>query len=192
MATVIATRAIVDATQNGTFNWFGWESVHAEMITTVGEFVPFCVASTIALVAITVAIKVAFEIHAGDDEVGGISGLAQGGTFERCQNYGELKCKDDNLGGIVGLGQGVTINNCFNSGEFVPDEWDVTGTILGKAEPNKDDNNKKCKVTNCLSTNAYTSSAMKIMKMAWILPRATITDQMVKNTTVRVCAVRSQ
>ena len=119
------------------------------------EFASFCTGTTVFLVVVAAAIAVSIELAGGDDEVGGISGLAVGGSFEQCQNYVPLRCRDDNLGGIVGLGQGVTINNCFNSASLERDEDDTTGTILGKAEPNPEEGGKKCKVTNCLSTDAY-------------------------------------
>ena len=137
----------------------GWEEA-AKMpfqymvnpIEYIAELPVFCTSSLIVLAVIATAVDIAITIFTGDDEVGGISGWVRGGAFERCQNYGPLKCKDDNCGGIVGLGQGVTINNCFNSAVFNYRQAGTTGGMLGAAEANPDDGNKKCKVTNCLST----------------------------------------
>lgn len=112
-------------------------------------FVPLCTYAAVTLVVVAIAIKIAVTIYNGDDEVGGISSLARGGVFEQCQNYAELYCRDDNCGGIVGLGLGVTINNCANYGILVYNKIKTSGGILGKAEVNPNDDNKKCKVTNC-------------------------------------------
>ena len=112
-------------------------------------------AAAIVIAVVAVAVAITVWVAMGDDEVGGISGIARGGIFDQCQNYGSLKCKDHNCGGIVGRGLGVTINNCFNSGAFNFNQKTTTGAILGAAEPNPDDNNKKCKVTNCLSSWAF-------------------------------------
>lgn len=146
------------ATVSNAFFEAGWEEA-AKMpfqymvnpIEYIAALPVFCTSSLIVLAVIATAVDFAISAATGDDEVGGISGWAQDGVFERCLNYNVLKCRDNNCGGIVGLGQGVTINNCFNSGEFDYSQAGTTGGMLGAAETNPD-NNKKCKVTNCLST----------------------------------------
>lgn len=86
-----------------------------------------------------------------DDEMGGICGRAEGGTFESCANEGNNSCQNEYGGGIVGIGLGVTINNCLNATSSYFTE-DNCGSIIGSAQSR---NGKKTKVTNCFTYVDY-------------------------------------
>ncbi len=133
-------------TPAGMLGWLDLVGAAAVMATT---------GAWVILAAALVGGAIGTYIFLGDDEVGGICGLANGGTFEMCGNFASLRCRDDNGGGIVGLGYGVTINNCFSSGEVTFDEESKGGAIIGNAQADKNDSNKKTKVTNCCANIAY-------------------------------------
>lgn len=110
-------------------------------------------AACIVVLVVWIVGTIAFYIYLGDDEVGGICGLADGGEFQMCSNFGPTRCRDDNGGGIVGLGYGVTINNCYNGGAVDYDEDSKGGAIIGNAK--KDSRGNSSKVTNCCANVAY-------------------------------------
>lgn len=63
------------------------------------------------------------------DEVGGICGSAQGGSFTTCTNYGFIRCLDAYCGGIAGYAENITLSDCLNTGNVIGDE--LTGGIVG-------------------------------------------------------------
>lgn len=63
------------------------------------------------------------------DEVGGICGNANGGSFSNCINSGYIRCLDAFGGGIVGYAKDVTVSDCLNTGNVMGDEQ--TGGIAG-------------------------------------------------------------
>lgn len=92
--------------------------------------IPFWATMTFPPVAVAVAVATfvlgatltAVGLLQGYDELGGICGSAQGGSFSCCSNYGSCMARDQSVGGILGLAkpnskaEGVQINNCLNRG----------------------------------------------------------------------------
>lgn len=92
--------------------------------------IPFWATMTFPPIAVAVAVATlvlgatltAVGLLQGYDELGGICGSAQGGSFSCCSNYGTCMARDQSVGGILGLAkpnskaEGVQINNCLNRG----------------------------------------------------------------------------
>lgn len=79
------------------------------------------------------------------DEVGGICGYADKGSFNSCSNFGFVRTLDAYGGGIVGLAEnGTVIRNCLNAGNVVGDEQ--TGAIVGSLNSGS--------ISNCLNSGS--------------------------------------
>lgn len=101
--------------------------------------------------AAAVAYEIAMRIYNAQnpDEVGGISSLSYGCTFDRCSNEGLVACRDAYCGGIVGYadtkdGQITKINECINIGYVQGGEQ--TGGIVGYL--------KDSHATNCFNAGS--------------------------------------
>lgn len=64
---------------------------------------------------------------AGDTEVGGLAGVALGGTISHCYAIGSVEGTGDRVGGLIGYGGGL-ISNCFAHGA-VAGNYHVGGLI---------------------------------------------------------------
>ena len=109
------------------------------------------IAAVVAFLAVYYGITKAFNQFTLDDELGGIAGRAEGGSFDSCSNTGHLVCKQSYGGGIVGIGFGVTITNCMNADVSEFDETNC-GSIIGQANSY---NGNKTRVANCFSEADY-------------------------------------
>lgn len=96
-----------------------------------------------------VTLVVTNMIMSAHDELGGIVGHAEGGSFEQCANEGLYNAVDEECGGIVGKGSSLIINNCYSVRKpgGIPHIQDVkkletNAAIIGSAD-------------GCLITNNY-------------------------------------
>ncbi len=87
-----------------------------------------------AVAALVVYIDQELDAH---DDVGGICGYCEGGTFSMCINYGVQICYDAGVGGIVGETNSescgpTTITNCLNAGTIKG--YEFVGGIFGEGD----------------------------------------------------------
>lgn len=86
------------------------------------------------------------------DELGGICGYANGGSFKECANYSQCATRDMYVGGIVGQSWGKSsdrcvIESCLNQGSI--SGYEHVGGIVGCCEYTD--------VSNCLNTGPLSS-----------------------------------
>ena len=85
------------------------------------------------------------------DEVGGICGHAESGTFNSCSNYGIVHTMDSAAGGILGIGNGkIIIHGCLNAG-YVTGKEQIGGIVGSISGPDSN-------IMGCLNmANVYAS-----------------------------------
>lgn len=142
----------------GDMKWVLWSM---SSVTAVGMAAAVLVTGGIAApVIFTAAVMgtmcglIVFAVDAfllsNHDELGGIVGHAEHGSFEECANHGYYKCVDKMVGGIVGWGKYIGINNCLSTRsprDGNGSGTDYSGSIIGVG--------LESTITNCLSNTNY-------------------------------------